>query len=190
MRVFFKRQWPVFGLAILLLVVAFYLIKPDKEVAQEPAVRKALPGEGLKLEGIHYTQADPDRGIKWVLDAREVNFSGDKTTISFQDFRLRIEPEDKPLFKLKGREGVYSRNSGEIKLRGDLEGFSGAGYRIRTDDITINEKSGHVSTDKPVEILGTRFSMSGKGLFMDLKKKRFSILSDAKTIIEKESLIL
>lgn len=190
MRMFFKRQWPVFGLAVLLLVVAFYLLKPDKKVAQESAVHKTLPGEGLKLEGIHYTQADPDRGIKWVLDAREVRFSGDKTTISFQDFRLRIEPKDKPLFKLKGNKGIYLRDSGEIKLRGDLEGFSGAGYRIRTDDILINEKSGHVSTDKPVKILGARFSMSGKGLFMDLKKKRFRILSDVRTIIEKGSLIL
>lgn len=189
MRTFFKRQWPVIGLAVLLLVVAFFLIKPGKEVVQEPVVRETRPGEGLKLEGIHYTQADPDKGIKWVLDAREVRFSGDKTTISFDDFRLRIEPENRPLFKLKGKKGDYSRDSGEIKLRGDLEGFSGAGYRIRTDDILINEKSGYISTDEPVKIFGTTFSISGKGLFMDLKKKRFRILSDVVTIIEKGSLI-
>jgi LPS export ABC transporter protein LptC len=189
MRISFKRQWPILGLAVLLLVVAFFLIKPGKEVVQEPIVHETLPGEGLKLEGIHYTQADPDKGIKWVLDAREVRFSGDKTTISFHDFRLRIEPEQRPLLKLRGKKGDYSRDSGEIKLRGDLEGFSGAGYRIRTDDILINEKSGHVSTDKPVKIFGTTFSITGNGLFMDLKKKRFRILSDVVTIIEKGSLI-
>jgi len=170
-------------------VVAFFLIKPGKEVLQKPAVHEPPPREGLKLEGIHYTQADPDRGIKWVLDAREVRFSGDKMTIFFNDFRLRVEPENRPLFKLKGKNGDYSRDSGEIKLWGDLEGFSGAGYRIRTDDILINEKSGHVSTDKPVKIFGATFSISGKGLFMDLKKKRFRILSDVVTIIEKGSLI-
>jgi LPS export ABC transporter protein LptC len=189
MRISFKRQWPIFGLAVLLLVVAFFLIKPGKEVLQKPAVHEPPPREGLKLEGIHYTQADPDRGIKWVLDAREVRFSGDKMTIFFNDFRLRVEPENRPLFKLKGKNGDYSRDSGEIKLWGDLEGFSGAGYRIRTDDILINEKSGHVSTDKPVKIFGATFSISGKGLFMDLKKKRFRILSDVVTIIEKGSLI-
>jgi LPS export ABC transporter protein LptC len=91
--------------------------------------------------------------------------------------------------KLRGKKGDYSRDSGEIKLRGDLEGFSGTGYRIRTDDILINEKSGHVSTDKPVKIFGTTFSITGNGLFMDLKKKRFRILSDVVTIIEKGSLI-
>ncbi len=188
MRISFKRQWPIFGLAGLLLVVAFFLIKPGKEVVRGPVVPETRPEEGLKLEGIHYTQDDPDKGIKWVLDAREVSFSGDKATISFNDFRLRIEPENRPLFKLKGKKGDYSRDSGEIKLKGDLEGFSGAGYRIRTDDILINEKSGYVSTDKPVKIFGTTFSMSGKGFFMDLKKKRFRVLSDAVTIIEKGSL--
>jgi LPS export ABC transporter protein LptC len=189
MRMFFKRQWPIFGLAVLLLVVGFFLIKPGKEVAQEPIVHETLPGDGLKLEGIHYTQDDPDKGIKWVLDAREVRFSGDKTTLSFHDFRLRIEPENRAIFKLKGKRGDYSRDSGEIKLWGDLEGFSGAGYRIKTDDILINEKSGYVSTDKPVKIFGPSFSISGKGLFMDLKKKRLRILSDVVTILEKGSLI-
>jgi len=189
MRISFRRQWPLFGLAVLLFVFAFYLVKPGKEIVQKAAAPKILPGEGLKLEGIHYTHADPDKGIKWVLDASEVRFSGDKTTIFFNDFRLRVEPENKPHFKLKGKKGDYSRDSGEIKLAGDLEGFSGAGYRIRTDDILINEKSGHVSTDKPVKIFGTTFSMSGKGFFMDLKNKRFKILSDVVTIIEKGSLI-
>ena len=145
--------------------------------------------EGLKLKDIHYTHDDPDKGFKWILDAREVKYSEDRSSVTFHDFKLRLEPEKKPWFKLTGKKGNYSENSGDINLWGNLEGFSENGYKIFTEHILINEKDGHVSTDKPVKIFGPFFSVKGKGLFVDLKKETLKIFSDVTTTLKKETLI-
>ena len=184
-----KRQWPLIGLGLVVALVAFYLIRSGKEYAQRSFLWEAIPGDGAKLKDIHYTQDDPDKGLKWVLDAREVRFSEDKRSILFRDFHLKVEPENRPYFELNGKKGDYSRDSGEINVWGNLEGFSGNGYRIVTEHLLINEKRGHVSTEKPVKIFGPFFSVAGQGLFVDLEKERLRILSDVTTILDQGSLI-
>ena len=183
------RQWPLIGLGLVVALVAFYLIRSGKEYTQRSFLWEAMSGDGAKLKDIHYTQDDPDKGLKWVLDAREVRFSEDKKSILFHDFHLKMEPENRPYFELNGKRGDYSRDSGEINLWGNLEGFSGNGYRIVTEHLLINEKRGHVSTEKPVKIFGPFFSVAGQGLFVDLEKERLRILSDVTTILDQGSLI-
>jgi LPS export ABC transporter protein LptC len=184
-----KRQWPLIGLVVLLATVAFYLIRSGTEIIQEPLFRKVIPAEGLKLRDIHYTHDDSDKDLKWILDAREVRFSGDKSRIFFRDFRLTVEPENRVPLELKGKKGDYCRDSGDINLRGDLEGNSRNGYSFTTDHVLINEKSECLSTDGVVKITGPFFSVEGRGLFLDMEKQRLNILSDVTTIIEKKSLI-
>jgi len=184
-----KKQWPLVGLAILLVIVAFYVLRSGKEIIQNSLIKEIVPGEGLKLKDIHFSQDDPDKGLKWVLDAKEVRFSGDRSSVYFNDFQLRVEPENRPFLRVKGKRGDYSRDSGEINLWGDLEGFSGDGYRIVTEHILINEKLRYLSTEKPVKIFGSFFSVKGRGLFIDLEKERVKIASNVTATVNKESLI-
>ena len=189
MKKFFKKQWPLVGLGVLLILVAFYLVNSGQEGLHNPVFSSIEVGDGLKLKDIHYTQNDPDRRVKWVLDAEEVRFSSDKKAVSFRDFRLNVEPENRPSFRLKGKNGDYSRETGEINLWGDLEGISANGYRFTGDHVLIDEKSGHLRTDRAVTISGPFFSVAGKGLFVDLEKETLKIISNVTTIIDKEPLI-
>jgi LPS export ABC transporter protein LptC len=189
MKEIFKRHWPLLGLAFLVALVVFYLTKSAEEIVQEPVAKGIMSGEGLQLKDIHYTHDDPYERLKWVMDAKEVKFSEDRSLIIFHDFQLKLAPEKRKGFNLKGKKGEYSRDSGELKLWGDLKGVSEDGYRINTEYVLINEKSGQVRTDKPVKIFGPFFSIEGKGLFVDLEKDRFKVLSDVTTIVEKEPLI-
>jgi LPS export ABC transporter protein LptC len=184
-----KRQWPLAGLVILLVMVAFYLIRSGTDLIQEPLFREVIPSEGLKLRDIHYTHDDSDENLKWILDAKEVKFSGDKNRIFFYDFRLTVEPEKSVPLKLRGKRGDYSRDSGDINLSGGLEGNSENGYSFTTDHVLINEKSERLSTDGVVKISGPFFSVEGRGLFLDMEKQRLKILTDVTTVIEKKSLI-
>ena len=175
-------------MAVLLAVVSFYVIKSGKGVEDGPVEEDVVSKEGLKIKDIHYTQSDPGAKVKWVLDAREVTFSEDRNSILFSDFLLSVEPLDKPWFRLKGKKGNYLRDSEDMELRGDLEGTSQNGYRITTELMKINDKKGHMKTDKAVSISGPFFSVKGTGLFMDLEKERLKILSDVTTVVKKESL--
>ena len=188
MKILFKRHWPLLGLGALLILVGFYLAKSGKELLKTTALLKNIvSGEGLELKDVHYSQDDPDEKIQWVLDAQEVRFSKDMKTIRFFDFKLRIEPEGEPWFKLSGKRGNYFKYSGKIELWGNLEGFYGDKYKIFTDYVLINEKIGTLTTKKPVKIVGPFFNVKGKGLFADMAKKKIKILSDVTTIINEES---
>ncbi|MFP3912475.1 MAG: LPS export ABC transporter periplasmic protein LptC [Desulfobacteraceae bacterium] len=187
---FLKRHWPLLGLGLLLLMVGSYFIKSGSNLIRAPALLKdVISGQGLKLKDIHYTQDDPDRRMKWVLDAKEVSFSEDRKTIRFDTFALRVEPEGEQWFKLKGNRGRYDRDSGVIELWGDLEGVSADGYRILTEYVMINEQKKEMSSDQPVKIFGPFFRVDGRGFLADLKRKQVEILSGVTTEIHEGALI-
>ncbi|MBW1681133.1 MAG: LPS export ABC transporter periplasmic protein LptC [Deltaproteobacteria bacterium] len=188
MRGFLKRHWPLAGVFILLLVAATYLIRAGGVKVAEPLLNAVVPGDGLRLKEVHYSQDDPDKKVKWFLDAEEVRFSSDKDFISFLHFHLRLEPEDRPFMELKGEKGDYSRSSGTIRLRGDLRGRTGNGYRVFAERLLVNEKEGRMSSDGPIRIEGPFFSIRGIGLEVDLNRKTLRVLSEVTTRILAEAL--
>jgi LPS export ABC transporter protein LptC len=187
MKRFLKRHWPLLGVGVLLATVASYLVGAGKSGISKSLFRGIFSEEGLRLKDIHYTQDDPEAGLKWILDAREVRFSEDRQRIAFKKFHLRLEPQDRPWFELTGKQGDYSRRKGEIRLQGDLAGLSEDGYRIYTERMLINEKLRSMRTNAAVKILGPFFTVSGQGLAADLQAETVQILSDVTTVVEKES---
>jgi LPS export ABC transporter protein LptC len=187
---FFKKHWPLLGIAILLVVVGLYMIGSQKETIKNSLLADIVGEEGLKLKNVSYAQDDPNKGMKWTLDAKEVKFSKDKTFISFKDFRLKLRPQNRPTVKMQGKRGEYDRNSGEIKLHGDLQAYTDNGYQIITEHILYKEKEGYLKTEEPVRIVGPFFSVAGRGLYYNPEKEILRIYSDVTTRITKGSLTL
>ncbi|MBW1765558.1 MAG: LPS export ABC transporter periplasmic protein LptC [Deltaproteobacteria bacterium] len=190
MKKLLKKHWPLIGIGILLVVVSFYLTRSWNEILQGRTLTNIFSEEGIKLENINYTQNSPDDGMKWNLDAKEVKFSKDRQFISFRDFRLKLEPENRPSVELEGKRGDYDRNSGEINLHGDLQGHTNDGYRIITQHILYKHKEGLLKTEEPVKIMGPFFSIAGRGLYLNLEKETLRIISGVTTSIYRESFML
>lgn len=183
MRRFLLRHWPLVGLGLLLAVVAAYLIGAKWVGRGASLLENVIGKEGIQLNEIHYTQDDPERGLRWILDADSVRFSQDQRFVQFSRFLLTVEPEEGAWIKLKGNEGDYSRDTGEIEIRGAIEGETGDGYRLLTEHLLIDEGKKTVRTEDPVQLEGSFFSVEGKGLFFDLNQERVQILSDVTTHI-------
>ena len=171
-------------------VVAFYLMEARKGAVLNSILADADPEESLKLQDIHFAQSTPDKAVKWVLDASEVKISKDQRFISFSNFRLRLEPDNKPAVELEGKRGDYDKSSGNIFLYGDLRGHTDNGYMILTDRATFRQKQGDLETDDPVKIIGPFFSVEGRGLYFNVETETLRILSEATTTIKDEALIL
>ena len=186
----FKKHWPLLGIGLLLLVVALYMMGAQKVLMKEAILPDIMGEEGLKLKNISYAQNDPNQGMSWTLDAKEVKISKDKTFISFKDFLLKLKPQDRPWVELKGKRGDYDTNTGEINLHGDLEAHTDNGYRIITDHVLYKEKEGYLKTEEPVKIFGPFFSVAGRGLYFNPEKETLRIYSNVTTRITKDSLIL
>jgi len=185
----FKRHWPLLGLCLLAVLVGYYALRSGALKGPAARIGEVISSEGLKLKDVQYTHEDPDEGVKWILDAQEVSFSGDKDFIKFYEFNLRIEPENRPWIEVKGRRGTYSRDSGKINLWEDLEGISGDGYKLETEHILIKEKRRQMSSDQPVKISGSFFSVEGDGLFVDFEKKKVRVISNVTTTLYGEFMI-
>jgi LPS export ABC transporter protein LptC len=191
MAKFLKKHWPLIGIGVVLIVVALYLTRAYYEIIEVPFLAGiGSEEEGLKLKNIHYTQNDPDEGMKWILDAMEVKFSKDMKFFSFKDFRLRLEPEERPSIDLEGKMGDYNKNTGEINLHGNLRGNTANGYSIFTQHILYKQNDGYLETEEPVKIFGPSFSLAGRGLYFNPEKEILRIISDVTTRIDGESLIL
>ena len=189
MKKFLRKHWPLVGIAMLILMVGFYLGRARKEIVRKPIVADGASGDAVKLADIHFTQHTPGEGMKWTLDAKEVTVSLDRQRFSFNDFRLKLEPQNRPSVELEGKRGDYDKVSGVIKARGDLRGQTEDGYTIMTEQAVFKQKEGRLETEEKVKITGPFLSVEGKGLSYSVETEDLSIHSDVTTRIDVRSLI-
>jgi LPS export ABC transporter protein LptC len=180
-----RKHWPLIGIGLLGILVSVHLSQAPKQNTGSSSGTGAALEKGLKLEDIHYSQDDPNDRVKWFLDAKEAILSDDKQVISFRNFKLRLEPENRPRVELEGEKGAFHRNSGEIHLQGALRGSTDDGYRIVTESAVYSQKKGCLETHDPVKITGPFFSLEGRGLLLNVEKETLLIPSDVTALIDK-----
>jgi LPS export ABC transporter protein LptC len=180
-----RKHWPLIGIAFLAILVCLHLLRTPRQGREGSSSTGATMEKGIKLEDIHYSQDDPEDRVKWFLDAEEATLSDDKQVISFRNFKLRLEPENRPRVALEGENGVFHRNSGEIHLQGRLRGSTDDGYRIATESAVYSQKKKCLETQDPVKITGPFFELEGRGLLLNVEKETLLIPSDVTALIDK-----
>ena len=181
MAVFLKRHWPLIGVAAVIAAAGFFFLHSLMGDEKRALFGGFTPGEGLRLKRIHYTHEDPERGLRWVLDAAQVTFSEDRNLMIFNDFLLTLEPVSRPAMTLSGERGEYEKLSGLITLTGNVDAETADGYRILSERLLVHEKDRTVRTDLPVTLIGPFFSVDGTGLLIDLHNESLEVHSQVTT---------
>ena len=186
MRKFLRKHWPLVAMGFLIASVTIFLLQARKPSVNQTVAQGKESEEGVKLKDIHYVQDDPVHKVKWTLDSSEAKLSKDQQVVTFLNFHLTLEPENKPRLTVQGKQGEFDKRTGRLVLQGDLMGETQDGYRFTTEQAVYNHKQGYLETDKAVKISGALFSVEGKGLFLDVGKEKMQILSNATTTIYRE----
>ena len=176
-------MFPIIGILVLLMIVAFFLFKVPHLAMISPKAPDLIPGESLKINDIEYSQDYKNGEGKWELKAKEGHFFDKRQLVTLKDVTLRLDSFKENSFTIKGDEGDYLRETGEITLRGDVIGNSTNGYQIETSLLIYKQKDESVETDKPIRVIGTFFQVRGDGLYIDLKEKIFTVKGDVFTTI-------
>lgn len=184
------RYLPLTGIILLLLIIGFYLIASDKEDIAEVILDEIIPEEGLSSRNVEVSQTDPDKGAVWHLKADEFKYSKDGHRVQFLKFAMKIEPEEDLHIELEGNKGEFNKETNEVNLYGELKGLTDTGYEIYTEHIIFKQNEDCLKTDEKVTFIGPYFTITGKGLYVDLKNETLEVLSDVNSEIKKESLNL
>jgi LPS export ABC transporter protein LptC len=190
MRKRIKKIWPLIGIGGLILLAGIHILLSQKESPLSAAFSDQGAAEGMRLEDIQYSHADPDHKVTWILDAAEVTFSKDRRFMSFRDFRLKVQPQDRPRLDLTGQRGDYDTETGELVLQGALRGKTDNGYTFETEYAVYHQKEGDLETHEPVLITGPFFSIQGRGLSLDVNREILKIHSEVTTLINEGTWML
>lgn len=178
-------MWPIGGILVLLVIVALFLFRVPRLVNVSSKTSTWRPGESLKICDVRYSQDYKNGEGKWELKAKEGHFFDKTQMVALKDVLLKLEPSKDRSFTIKGNEGDYFRESGEVILRGDVMGRSANGYRIETSLLIYREKEEAVETDKPIRVIGPFFEVSGDSLYIDLKESTFTVKRNVLTTLSK-----
>lgn len=167
--------WPVAGIFFLLIITAFFLFKVPHLIMVSPITSSLVPRESLKISDIKYSQDYKNDKGKWELKAKEARFFNKSQIVALKDVFLKLNSFKKTSFTIKGDEGDYFRESGEIILKGDVMGRSADGYQIETSLLIYRQKDESMETDKSIKIIGPFFEVDGDGLYVDLKRNKLKV---------------
>lgn len=183
---FIKKHWLFLSLGLICVAISVYIVRGLHNLPKGATVEKILLKDGVRLSQVHYSQGDINKDLNWKLDAEEVRLSRDRNIVTFKKFHLIVEPKGRPKINLEGRKGQYSRVTGVLSLWGDIRVSSGNGYSATSGHLVLNEKEGFITTKDWVKISGPFFSLTGKGLFVDLRKEVLKIRANVTTKVSRE----
>ena len=184
------KSLPLIGIVLFLAAIGFFLIKSERKEPEKITIDETVPAEDISSKKFNVTQMDSDKGITWTLESDGGDYSLEDRVGRFKKFRIKLHAEDGLDFELEGNSGEYNNEKNEIQFSGELKGQTSNGYMIYTDHLMLQGKDGSLKSDEDVTFVGPFFKITGRGLFMDLKKEKLKIMKDVNSTFDKESLTI
>ncbi|MFQ5329406.1 MAG: LPS export ABC transporter periplasmic protein LptC [Thermodesulfobacteriota bacterium] len=135
---------------------------------------------GVTIEKVHYTEVK-DGTVEWTLDADSANYvQADGVTI-FTNPKVLFYGKDGSVYTMTGSEGSYMKESGNIKVSGDVLVVTGDGYTLATQSLRYDTASKEITTEERVSIDTSEMRIEGVGLLISVDRESFSVLDDVRT---------
>jgi LPS export ABC transporter protein LptC len=190
-----KRKLRIFLLGFVLLSIAGLFGIVYVKNSSEPETRYEEPPSRAQetsavIGKVRYAgYSGEDRGQRqWELEAESATRLKKEDLTVFIDVKVVFYSKGGTIYTLRGQEGSYREETGEIRVTGDVRmdavGGGSGSYNIETDGIKYSTRSKEVTSSDPVRIRYKAMEVTGVGLEIDLDVGRCSILKDVRTVIE------
>ncbi|MBI5599028.1 MAG: LPS export ABC transporter periplasmic protein LptC, partial [Deltaproteobacteria bacterium] len=167
------------GLSMAGLAAAVFINFSLKKDSKE----RVAPGPGAAITKVRYYGIRDSRR-EWELEADSAAQLKTTDPILLKGVRLVYYAKEGLAYTVRGRDGVYGVDTGEITVEGDVTVESRNGYTLKTDaPLTYTTGRRIVRTNGRIRLLSRTIEVTGAGLIMDMDTEKVSVLKDVRTVL-------
>ena len=179
-----KAKFYLAGIGIIaflgvVISLTFNFFLPN-EVVITPEIPENSRDADMQFQEIHYTSTNEQGFKEWELKAVAANYYQEKKLAEFDNVNITFFSKEGEVYSVRGDSGILNTESMDIQLSGNIVGKSNDGYRFRTTTLTYKSNTSKAKTDDKVFLEGPQFNLEGRGMIMDLEKKKVFLLNDVK----------
>ena len=175
----------IIGGFIIAISTVIYINVKLKNITKAPKsiikLSKNVPD--LRLENVRYEKTRKGK-IEWEIEAKVAHHYQGKDLLTLDGVKMLYYGGEKRTVIIKGKQGRIKPSTKDVELLGEVFIKSSDGYELRTNSLKYSSKTSTITTGDRVTILGKKFSISGVGMELDIKKDRLSILHAVQTTIK------
>ncbi len=175
-------------IAILVIAAATYLtvvIALKVHQVKEPKdILAALPKNiDLSLQKVRYSNTK-NGTLQWNLVANKVDYYNDQGIIRFSAPEMVFNGGgSNGAYTLKADTADYCKNSGDVKMIGNITASTASGLKITTGYVDYNAKKALISTNDHVRLTDGNFSVEGNGVEIMVNDKRLKVSRNVTAIL-------
>jgi LPS export ABC transporter protein LptC len=141
-----------------------------------------------QMESLSLTEID-EGDKRWLLKAAKAEYLNDRHEIRIQDIHLEFYGPENEVIYLRAQEGLVNTKDRDLTLRGGVT-LKRGDFTVRTAEVRYLAKERALVAPEEIVLEGPRAQVSGKGLSIDLNKKRLVLKEHRLTTLKLEKGLL
>jgi len=176
------RNLLILVLAVVVSAMSVLVLRTYREWGPAATFESIPENVDLALKNIKYTKTRDGEPL-WTLVADSAAHSMADSITRIENIRMVFFDPDQGDIVLTADQGEINPQNRTVKVRSNVIVASRSGNVMRTEDLEYTEATNSLHTDNMVRMNFDHFTVSGKGLKMDVAKRTFNLLSNVKALI-------
>jgi len=183
-RIRFIRWFLFLGMAGAAVAVFVGLKARTTERMLPDAVAQVSNESGnLTLHDFEYRDVKQGNA-RWTVWAAKAIYFEDKEETELEQVKATFFLKKGGQVELTGDKGIFYTDTNNMEIRDSVVVSYGDGYEIKTDRLFYDRDKGLISTESKLVVKGPQFTLKGKGMLLQIAKRKVSILSHIETTVK------
>ncbi|MGQ9688575.1 MAG: LPS export ABC transporter periplasmic protein LptC [Desulfobaccales bacterium] len=144
--------------------------------------------EKAQMESLALTEIDKE-GKRWKLSAARAEYLKNRDEIRIQDIYLEFYGPDQEIIYLQAQAGLVNTKGRDLALKGDVQ-LEWGEVTVRTAEVRYLPKERALVSPEAVTLEAPQVRVTGKDLYIDLRKKRLILKHHQLTTLKLEKGLL